>query len=64
MTVRQILTQIELDKTQLQMWKGRMKQSEINWFNARITELKAMLPGAKHNDKVNAFGFASVERNV
>jgi hypothetical protein len=64
MTAKQIITQIELDKAQLQMWKGRMEQSEINWLNARIAELKAMLPGARHNDKVNAFGFASVERNA
>lgn len=64
MTAKQILTQIELDKAQLQMWKGRMKQSEINWLNARIAELKEMLPEAKYSDKVNAFGFASVERNA
>jgi len=64
MTTKQILTQIELDKAQLQMWKGRMEQSEINWLNARIAELKAMLPGARHNDKVRAFGWRSVERNA
>lgn len=64
MTAEQILREIELDKAQLQMWKGRMEQSEINWLNARIAELKAMLPRAKHNDKINRFGFASVERNA
>ncbi len=64
MTAKQIITQIELDKAQLQMWKGRMEQSDINWLNARIIELKAMLPGAKHNDRINAVGFASVERNA
>ena len=64
MTTKEILTQIELDKAQLQMWKGRMEQSEINWLNTRIAELKAMLPGARYNDKVRAFGWRSVERNV
>ena len=63
MTAKQIITQIELDEAQLKMWEGKMEQSEINWLNARIAELKAMLPQAKHNDKVRAFGWKSVERN-
>ena len=49
---------------QLAMWNGRMDQSEIDWINAKISELKAMLPQARHNDKVRAFGWRSVERNA
>jgi len=63
-TTEQIKNEIALEKNQLAMWKGKMDQSEIDWINAKISDLKAMLPQARHNDKVNAFGFASVERNA
>tara|TARA_A200000159_G_scaffold159412_2_gene178000 strand:+ start:637 stop:837 length:201 start_codon:yes stop_codon:yes gene_type:complete len=63
-TTEQIKTEIALEENQLAMWNGRMDQSEINWINARISELKAMLPQARHNDKVRAFGWRSVERNA
>jgi len=64
MTEEQIQREIRLDKLQMQMWKGQMDQSEIDWKLARIAELKAMLPQARHQDKVKAFGWKSVERNA
>jgi hypothetical protein len=64
MTEEQIQREIRLDKLQMQMWKGKMDQSEIDWKLARIAELKAMLPQARHQDKVKAFGWKSVERNA
>ena len=64
MTEEQIQREIRLDKLQMQMWKGKMDQSEIDWELARIAELKAMLPQARHQDKVKAFGWKSVERNA
>lgn len=64
MTEEQIQREIRLDKLQMQMWKGQMDQSEIDWKLARIAELKAMLPQARHQDKVKAFGWKSMERNA
>ena len=64
MTEEQIQREIRLDKLQMQMWKGKMDQSEIDWKLARIAELEAMLPQARHQDKVKAFGWKSVERNA
>jgi hypothetical protein len=64
MTEEQIQREIRLDKLQMQMWKGQMDQSETDWKLARIAELKAMLPQARHQDKVKAFGWKSVERNA
>jgi hypothetical protein len=64
MTEEQIQREIRLDKLQMQMWKGQMDQGEIDWKLARIAELKAMLPQARHQDKVKAFGWKSVERNA
>jgi hypothetical protein len=64
MTEEQIQREIRLDKLQMQMWKGKMDQSEIDWKFARIAELEAMLPQARHQDKVKAFGWKSVERNA
>ena len=63
-TTEQIKTEIALEENQLAMWNGRMDQSEIDWINAKISELKAMLPQARHDDKVRAFGWRSVERNA
>lgn len=64
MTEEQIQREIRLDKLQMQMWKGQTDQSEIDWKLARIAELKAMLPQARHQDKVKAFGWKSMERNA
>ena len=64
MTEEQIQREIRLDKLQMQMWKGKMDQSEVDWKLARIAELKAMLLQARHQDKVKAFGWKSVERNA
>lgn len=64
MTAEQILREIRIEKASMIMWKHDMEQSEIDWKLGRINELEAMLPQAKHNDKIRAFGFASVERNV
>ena len=63
-TTEEIKTEIALEENQLAMWNGRMDQSEITWINAKISELKAMLSQARHNDKVRAFGWQSVERNA
>lgn len=63
-TIEQIKNEIALEENQLAMWNGRMDQSEIDWINAKISELKAMLPQARHDDKVRAFGWRSVERNA
>lgn len=63
-TTEQIKTEIAIEENQLAMWNGRMDQSEIDWINARISELKAMLPQARHDDKVSAYGWKSVERNA
>jgi len=63
-TIEQIKNEIALEENQLAMWKGKMDQSEIDWINTKISELKAMLPQARHNDKVRAFGWRSVERNA
>ncbi len=63
-TTEQIKSEIALEQNQLAMWNGRMDQSEIDWINARISKLKAMLPQARYNDKVRAFGWRSVERNA
>jgi len=63
-TTEQIKNEIALEKNQLAMWKGKMDQSEIDWINAKISDLKAMLPQARHEDKVRAFGWKSVERNA
>jgi hypothetical protein len=46
------------------MWQGKMDQSEIDWINAKISDLKAMLSQARYNDKVLAYGWKSVERNA
>jgi flagellar biosynthesis chaperone FliJ len=63
-TTEQIKNEIALEKNQLAMWKGKMDQSEIDWINAKISDLKAMLPQARYNDKVLAYGWKSVERNA
>ena len=63
-TTEQIKNEIALEKNQLAMWKGKMDQSEIDWINAKISDLKAMLPQARYNDKVLAYGWRSVERNA
>ena len=63
-TTEQIKTEIAIEENQLAMWNGRMDQSDIDWINARISELKAMLPQARHDDKVSAYGWKSVERNA
>ena len=34
------------------------------WILARIETLKSMLPQARHEDQVRAFGWKSVERNA
>ena len=34
------------------------------WILARIETLKSMLPQARHDDQVCAFGWKSVERNA
>ncbi len=34
------------------------------WILARIETLKSMLPQARHDDQVRAFGWKSVERNA
>jgi hypothetical protein len=63
-TTEQIKTEIAIEENYLAMWKAKMDQSEIDWVNAKISELNAMLPQAKYNDKVLAYGWESVERNV
>lgn len=63
-TTEQINREIAIEENYLQLWKGKMDQSEIDWVNAKISELNAMLPQAKYNDKVLAYGWKSVERNV
>ena len=63
-TTEQIKNEIALEKNQLAMWKGKMDQSEIDWINAKISDLKAMLSQARYNDKVLAYGWKSVERNA
>ena len=63
-TTEQIKNEIAIEKNQLAMWQGKMDQSEIDWINARISELTAMLPQARHQDQVRAFGWKSVERNA
>lgn len=63
-TTEQIKTEIEIEKNYLVMWKGKMDQSEIDWVNAKISDLNAMLPQALYNDKVSAYGWKSVERNA
>lgn len=64
MTEEQIQRKIRLDKTELAMWSGRMDQSEIDWKKARISELEVMLPQARHQDKVFALGWKSIEKNA
>ena len=64
MTTEQINGEIAIEQAYMVMWKHDMEQSEIDWKHARIAELRAMLPQAKHNDKVRAYGWKSVERNV
>tara|TARA_A200000159_G_scaffold32336_1_gene28964 strand:- start:50 stop:250 length:201 start_codon:yes stop_codon:yes gene_type:complete len=63
-TTEQIKNEIALEKNQLAMWKGKMDQSEIDWINAKISDLKAMLPQAHYNTKVLTYGWKSVERNA
>ena len=63
-TTEQIKSEIAIEENYLVMWKGKMDQSEIDWVNAKISELKAMLPQARHEDQVRAFGWKSVERNA
>ena len=63
-TTEQIKTEIAIEENYLVMWKGKMDQSEIDWVNAKISELQAMLPQARYNDKVSAYGWKSVERNA
>jgi flagellar biosynthesis chaperone FliJ len=63
-TTEQIKNEIALEKNQLAMWKGKMDQSEIDWINAKISDLKAMLPQARYNNKVLTYGWKSVERNA
>lgn len=64
-TTEEIKREISIEENYLAMWKGKMDQSEIDWVNAKISDLKSMLPRqAKYNDKVRAFGWKSVERNA
>ena len=63
-TTEEIKREISIEENYLAMWKGKMNQSEIDWVNAKISDLKSMLPQAKYNDKVRAFGWKSVERNA
>ena len=63
-TTERIKREISIEENYLAMWKGKMDQSEIDWVNAKISDLKAMLPQARYNDKVLAYGWKSVERNV
>ena len=63
-TTETIKREIRIEENYLQLWKGKMDQSEIDWVNAKISDLKAMLPQARYNDKVRAFGWKSVERNA
>ena len=64
MTEEQAQREIRLEKAEMIMWKDRMTQTEIEWKNARIAQLKEMLPRLRHEDKVLAFGWRSVERNA
>jgi hypothetical protein len=63
-TTEQIKREIALEENQLVMWKGKMDQGEIDWINAKISDLKAMLPKARYDNKVLAYGWESVERNA
>lgn len=63
-TTETIKREIRIEENYLQLWKGKMDQSEIDWVNAKISDLKAMLPQARYNDKVVAYGWKSVERNA
>lgn len=63
-TTETIKREIRIEENYLQLWKGKMDQSEIDWVNAKISDLKAMLPQARYSDKVRAFGWESVERNA
>ena len=63
-TTERIKREISIEENYLAMWKGKMDQSEIDWVNAKISDLKAMLPQARYNDKVVAYGWKSVERNA
>lgn len=63
-TTERIKREIRIEENYLQLWKGKMDQSEIDWVNAKISDLKAMLPQARYNDKVLAYGWKSVERNA
>jgi len=63
-TTERIKREIRIEENYLQLWKGKMDQSEIDWINAKISDLKAMLPQARYNDKVLAYGWKSVERNA
>ena len=63
-TTERIKREIRIEENYLQLWKGKMDQSEIDWVNAKISDLKAMLPQARYNDKVVAYGWKSVERNA
>jgi hypothetical protein len=63
-TTERIKREIAIEENYLAMWKGKIDQSEIDWVNAKIFDLKAMLPQARHNDKVLAYGWKSVEKNV
>lgn len=63
-TTERIKREISIEESYLAMWKGKMDQSEIDWVNAKISDLKDMLPQARHNDKVVAYGWKSVERNA
>ena len=63
-TTERIKREISIEENYLAMWKGKMDQSEIDWVNAKISDLKAMLPQARYNDKVLAYGWKSVERNA
>lgn len=63
-TTERIKREIRIEENYLALWKGKMDQSEIDWVNAKISDLKAMLPQARYNDKVLAYGWKSVERNA
>jgi len=63
-TTERIKREIRIEENYLQLWKGKMDQSEIDWVNAKISDLKAMLPQARYNEKVLAYGWKSVERNA
>jgi len=63
-TTEGIKREIRIEENYLQLWKGKMDQSEIDWVNAKISDLKAMLPQARYNEKVLAYGWKSVERNA